>query len=130
MSNFRNVTNKITGATEKQFGAKLISIATDPLTNQTTGKPYYPCTIEFVNANGQIVQRTAIVYGANKSYGMEVGNEYMATAQQGVNSKGESAVYVHLSHLTFVNGATEDDFDFDAEVEVGQPREKEVAEFS
>jgi len=98
--------------------------------NKTTGKDYYPCTIEFVNANGQIVQRTAIVYGANKAYGMEAGNEYMATAQQGVNSKGEPAVYVHLSHLTFVNGATEDDFDFDAEVEVGQPREKEVAEFS
>ena len=124
MSNFRNVTNKITGATEKQFGAKLISIATDPLTNQTTGKPYYPCTIEFVNANSQIVQKTAIVYGKNYDYGMEVGKEYMATAQ-----KVEDRVYVHLSHLAFVNGATADDFDFDAEVEVGQPREKEVADF-
>lgn len=125
MSNFRNVTNKITGATEKQFGAKLISIATDPMTNQTTGKPYYPCTIEFVNTNGQIVQRTAIVYGKNFDYGMEVGKEYMATAQ-----KVEDRVYVHLSHLTFVNGATEDDFDFDAEVDAPAVREKELAEFN
>lgn len=130
MSNFRNVTNKITGQTEKQFSAKLVSIADAPMQNKTTGKDYYPCTIEFVNANGQIVQRTAIVYGANKSYGMEVGSEYMATAQQGVNSKGEPAVYVHLSHLTFVNGATEDDFDFDAEVDAPAVREKELAEFN
>lgn len=125
MSNFRNVANKITGATEKQFGAKLVSIATDPMTNQTTGKPYYPCTIEFVNANGQIVQRTAIVYGKNFDYGMEVGKEYMATAQ-----KVDDRVYVHLSHLTFVNGATDEDFDFDAEVTEVQPREKAVAEFN
>ena len=125
MSNFRNVTNKITGATEKQFSAKLVSIADVPMQNKTTNKDYYPCTIEFVNANGQIVQRTAIVYGANKSYGMEVGNEYMATAQ-----KVEDRVYVHLSHLTFVNGATNDDFDFDAEVDAPAMREKAPAEFA
>lgn len=106
--------NDVTGRTDYQFTAKLVSIG-DKSRPNSNGKQYVVGTCEFVNQKGNIVQRTVQIYNGNLTdkegnIRMEVGNEYLTTA----STDDEGNVYLRMSHLANASRATADDFDFSA----------------
>lgn len=87
---------------EKKLMVKLVSIAKDAL-SQTNAKGettlFYPCTIEFKNPQGNLIQTSARVFDKNYQYGMAVGNEYRATARTYADKDGAWQVDIVVSHL-------------------------------
>ena len=90
-----------------QFTGKLINLSEATLKN-TNGKNYKVAEVEFTNAKGELVKRSAVVYEGNYGKGMTIGNEYLCTASQ-----TEQGVIIQVSHL---NGTADrpdtTDFDF------------------
>lgn len=94
---------------------KLVSIAKDAL-SQTNSKGettlFYPCTIEFKNPQGNLIQSSARVFEGNFKYGMEVGNEYRATARAYQDKDGAWQVDIQVSHLQAASRPSLEDLGF------------------
>ena len=108
MFNFKP--NSVTGQLEANFNAKLISIGENFLTN-TNGVKYKVGTIEFTNAKGALVQKSARIYEKNLSYGMPVGQSYMCTVSKYQDANGATQYDIKCSHLQGAQRATSDDFE-------------------
>jgi hypothetical protein len=91
---------------EKSFTATLLSIANQPKEN-INGKLFRNASIEFPNINGELVKRQGIIYEKNFSYGMSIGNQYLAVAK-----RTENGVIITISHLANADLATIEDFGF------------------
>jgi len=113
----KNQVNEVTGNSEMQFISKLLSISEKVLVN-VNGKNYKVATIEFVNADGELVRRSAFVYEGNYQNGMEIGTQYLTTAAKTIDANGEPSVIIHVSHLTGADRATLDDFQFEEQAEI------------
>jgi hypothetical protein len=117
MSKFVKITNPLTGKTEYQFPAKLVSINTASPQKYTNASgvenEYYLATVNFVNASG--VAKTGVtaqVFKKSLDYGMPIGAEYLSTVSQGDDGK----VYIRTSHLpTGGSNATAEDFGLEFE---------------
>ena len=97
---------KTISETQKQFTAKLLSVSNSSKEN-SNGKMFYNATIQFANANAELVVRQAIIYAGNFAYGMEIGNDYLTVA-----SKTDTGVIINVSHLTNADLASAEDFGF------------------
>lgn len=82
---------------EAVFEGKILSINPNPREN-ANGKLYYVCTLEFVDANGEIQKTFGIIYDSNMQYGVEAGEYKMCTARLDENNN----VYIQVSHLPYV----------------------------
>ena len=100
----RQVVNKDNVA-ELIFPGKLLSLSESELTN-INGKNYKVGTIEFVNAQGELVERSCQIYEGNYSKGMSIGSTYRATAKRGDDGQR----YIQLSHLPMSGNASVEDF--------------------
>lgn len=90
------------------FTGKLLSISENPI--QGSGEAsFHPSTIEYENAQGKLVERSALVYEGNYAYGMSIGTSYLGKVIKGKDSEP----LLVLSHLNRASRATDDDFDFD-----------------
>lgn len=102
-------------AMEKKIMVKLVSIAsTAKSQTNAEGKTtnFYLCTVEFATPTGERVQRSGRVFEGNLKYGMEVGNEYSATARVYVDANGAQQVDIQVSHLTGTQRASLEDLGF------------------
>ena len=108
MFNFKP--NSATGQLEANFNAKLISIGENFLTN-INGVKYKVGTIEFTNAKGVLVQKSARIYEKNLSYGMPVGQSYLCTVSKYVDTAGATQYDIKCSHLQGAQRATSEDFE-------------------
>ena len=100
---------------------KLVSIASAPRTDLGC-KPFYPCTVEFTNPAGEVIQRGARVWEGNYNYGMVVGNTYSATARVYVDGDNQPQVDITVSHLTGTTRASLEDFGFEVPVAPTAPK--------
>ena len=108
MFNFKP--NSETGQLEANFNAKLISIGENFLTNINKVK-YKIGMIEFTNAKGVLVQKSARIYEKNLSYGMPVGQSYLCTVSKYIDSAGATQYDIKCSHLQGAQRATSEDFE-------------------
>ena len=108
MFNFKP--NSVTGQLEANFNAKLVSIGENFLTN-TNGVKFKVGTIEFTNAKGTLVQKSARIYEKNLSYGMPVGQSYMCTVSKYQDASGSTQYDIKCSHLQGAQRATSEDFE-------------------
>ena len=108
MFNFKP--NSVTGQLEANFNAKLINIGENFLTNINNVK-YKVGKIEFTNAKGALVQKSARIYERNLSYGMPVGQSYLCTVSKYIDSAGATQYDVKCSHLQGAERATSEDFE-------------------
>ena len=97
---------KTISETQKQFTAKLLTISAESKAN-INGNKFYHATVEFANANAELVTRQAIIYAGNFDHGMTVGNDYLTVA-----TKTETGVIINVSHLTNADQASMEDFGF------------------
>ena len=105
------IKNDVTGKTDYQFSATLISIGDKELEN-SNNKAYRVGTCEFVNQKGKTVQRTVQIYNGNLldeegEVRMKAGNDYLTTLS--FDDKGNT--YLRMSHLANASRATADDFE-------------------
>lgn len=100
---------------------KLVSIASAPRTDLGC-KPFYPCTVEFTNPKGEVIQRGARVWEGNYNYGMVVGDTYSATARVYEDAEGNPQVDITVSHLKGTQRASLDDFGFETPVAPTTPK--------
>lgn len=82
---------------EVVFEAKVLSINPNPREN-TNGKLYYVCILEFEDVNGNLQKTFGIIYNSNMEYGVEPGEFKMCTARLDENEN----VYIQVSHLPYV----------------------------
>ena len=108
MFNFKP--NSVTGQLEANFNAKLISIGENFLTNINNVK-YKIGMIEFTNAKGVLVQKSARIYEKNLSYGMPVGQSYLCTVSKYQDASGSTQYDIKCSHLQGAQRATSEDFE-------------------
>ena len=108
MFNFKP--NSVTGQLEANFNAKLISIGENFLTN-TNGVKYKVGMVEFTNAKGELIQRSARIFEKNLSYGMPVGQSYLCTVSKYIDSAGATQYDIKCSHLQGAQRATSEDFE-------------------
>ncbi len=108
MFNFKQ--NSVTGQLEANFNAKLINIGQNFLTN-INGFKYKIGTIEFTNAKGALVQKSARIHEKNLSYGMPVGQSYLCTVSKYQDASGATQYDIKCSHLQGAQRATSDDFE-------------------
>jgi hypothetical protein len=87
---------------------ELVSIAKEPI-NNAKGTAYYPATVSFEDAKGNVAKRGCLVYKANFDYGMSVGTTYLGKI---IKVVGKSPLLV-LSHLDRASQASDDDFGID-----------------
>lgn len=113
----KKIENDQNGNQRMQFSGKLISPLSPTvleLNNEKRTK-YRIANVEFTNAKGQVVQRSAAIFEGNYSKGeLTVGENYLCTVTLVVNKQtGEVTPYIQMSHLVAGAGrATADDFDF------------------
>ena len=113
MSNFKAIINPVTGKTEFNFPATLVSINTNSpqkFTNASgVDKVYYLGTVDYVNAKGiDIKGKTTQIFQVSVDKGMKAGNTYLSTVSKG--SDGE--LYIRTSSaIAGGSNATEEDFD-------------------
>ena len=106
----KKVINPLNGQVEYQFGAKMVSELSQTTRENSNGKSFKVCTIEFADVNGEIQKVAAMVYQGNYSKGLKVGETYLATARKGDNGQA----YIQMSHLPYTGAtATADMFGFD-----------------
>lgn len=82
---------------EVVFEAKVLSINPNPREN-TNGKLYYVCTLEFEDVHENLQKTFGIIYDSNMQYGVEPGEYKMCTARLDENNN----VYIQVSHLPYV----------------------------
>jgi hypothetical protein len=88
---------------------ELISIASKPIPN-TLGTSFYPATVQYVDAQDNLVKTGCLVYESNYKYGMSIGTTYLGKI---IFSKGKPLPLLVLSHLDRAGNATAETFDFD-----------------
>jgi hypothetical protein len=88
---------------------ELISIAATPIPN-AIGTSYYPATVQYENAKGNVVKSGCLVYENNFNYGMSVGTTYLGKI---IITKDKPLPLLVLSHLDRAGSATMEDFGFD-----------------
>jgi hypothetical protein len=88
---------------------ELISIAEKPIPN-AIGTSYYPATVQYENAKGNVVKSGCLVYENNFNYGMSVGTTYLGKI---IITKDKPLPLLVLSHLDRAGSATMEDFGFD-----------------
>ena len=108
MFNFKP--NSVTGQLEANFNAKLINIGENFLANSNNVK-YKIGKIEFTNAKGVLVQKSARIYEKNLSYGMPVGQSYLCTVSKYQDTSGATQYDIKCSHLQGAQRATSEDFE-------------------
>ena len=108
MFNFKP--NSVTGQLEANFKAKLINIGENFLTNSNKVR-YKIGKIEFTNAQGALVQKSARIYEKNLSYGMPVGQSYLCTVSKYQDASGSTQYDIKCSHLQGAERATSEDFE-------------------
>lgn len=109
----KEVVNPVTGQIEYQFGAKMLTELSQTTRENSNGKKFKVCTIEFADRHGEIQKVSAMVYEGNYNKGLKVGETYLATARKGDNGQA----YIQMSHLPYTgNTATTDMFGFDEAV--------------
>ena len=108
MFNFKP--NSKTGQLEANFNAKLINIGENFLANSNNVK-YKIGKIEFTNAKGVLVQKSARIYEKNLSYGMPVGQSYLCTVSKYQDTSGATQYDIKCSHLQGAQRATSEDFE-------------------
>lgn len=102
--------NEVTGNVDVTFSAKLLSISPDMLVN-VNDKGYRPCSLEFKDKNGKTQKASGIMYEKNFEHGVEIGQNYLATA-----AKTSQGVLITVSHLAgSIDRPTEDMFNFNQE---------------
>lgn len=124
MSKFKAIVNPVTGKTEYNFPATLVSINTNSpqsFTNASGVKnTYYLGAVDFVNAQG--VEKKGVttqIFAKSWGHGMKIGDTFLSTVSKGDDGK----MYIRTSHLVAGgNNATEEDFglDFDTIVETAE----------
>ncbi|MDL5511727.1 hypothetical protein QSE00_07890 [Arenibacter sp. M-2] len=105
MTKYKQIENPETGETEFLFNATLLKIGTSELEN-TNGKLYKIVTLKFNLPDGEEVERTAMCYQSNYSYGLEVGKDYLCN----LSFDEENNPNIRMSHLSNANRVTADDF--------------------
>ena len=125
MSKFKAIVNPVTGKTEYNFPATLVSINTNSPQKFTNASgveiTYYLGTVDFINAQG--VEKKGVttqIFAKSYNHGMKVGETFLSTVSKGDDGK----MYIRTSHLIAGgNNATEEDFglDFDTIVETANP---------
>ena len=120
MSKFKKIVNPVTGKTEYQFPATLVSINTNSPQKFTNASgvenTYYLGAVDFINANGEEKKGiTTQIFAKSYGYGMKVGDTFVSTVSKGDDDR----MYIRTSHLIAGgNNATEEDFGLDfAEVD-------------
>lgn len=121
----KKIENDQNGNLRMQFAGKLVAPLSETVLELNNAKrtKYRIASIEFTNAKGQTVQRSAAIFEGNYSKGpLTVGENYLCTVTMTTNSEtGEIIPYIQMSHLVAgVGRATADDFDFEV-VEVSIP---------
>ena len=115
MSKFKKIVNPVTGKTEYQFPATLVSINTNSPQKFTNASgvenTYYLGVVDFINANGEEKKGvTTQIFAKSYSYGMKVGDTFVSTVSKGDDDR----MYIRTSHLIAGgNNATEEDFGLD-----------------
>lgn len=115
MSKFKKIVNPVTGKTEYQFPATLMSVNTNAPQTYTNDSgvenTYYLGTVDFINANGEEKKGvTTQIFAKSFAYGMKPGVEYLSTVSKGDDGR----MYIRTSHLNAAgNNATEEDFGLD-----------------
>ena len=106
MTNYREITNEQTGATEYLFNATLTNVGETTLSN-SNGKDYKIVSLKFNLPNDGIeVERTAMCFAGSLKYGVEVGNAYLTN----LAFDAQGAPQLKMSHLSSSNRATVSDF--------------------
>jgi hypothetical protein len=88
---------------------ELISIASKPIPTER-GTSFYPATVQYVDAQDNLVKTGCLVYENNYKYGMSIGTTYLGKI---IFSKGKPLPLLVLSHLDRAGNATAETFDFD-----------------
>ena len=105
MTKYKTIKNLKTGESEFSFNATLLDVGKNVIQN-SNGKNYKIVTLGFQLPSGDEVQRTAICYEANYSYGIEVGKDYLSNLS--FDAKGEPQI--RMSHLNNADRASAEDF--------------------
>jgi len=106
MTQYTEVKNKETGATEFNFNGTLTEIGKQTLKN-VNDKEYKIMTVQFYLPNSKEVERSALCYASNYENGMEVGKSYLCNLSFDGNDKPN----IRISHLTNAERATSSDFE-------------------
>lgn len=88
---------------------ELISIASKPIPN-ALGTSYYPATVQYIDAQDNLVKTGCLVYESNYKYGMSVGTTYLGKI---IFAQGKPLPLLVLSHLDRAGNATAETFGFD-----------------
>ncbi len=105
----KTIFNEVTKKNEIQFNGKLVSLNTEKRFENSNQKGFFLGVIEFVNAAKKVVQSSCSVWEATVKKGIEVGQSYLATAQQADNG----TIYIHCSNLQGASQASAEDFGFE-----------------
>jgi hypothetical protein len=115
MSKFKKITNPVTGKTEYQFPATLVSINTNSPQKFTNASgvenTYYLGAVDFINANGEEKKGvTTQIFTKSYNHGMKIGDIFLSV----VSKSDDNKMYIRTSHLIAGgNNATEEDFGLD-----------------
>lgn len=88
---------------------ELVSISSKPIPN-ALGTSYYPATVQYMDAQDNLVKTGCLVYESNYKYGMSVGTTYLGKI---IFAKGKPMPLLVLSHLDRAGNATAETFGFD-----------------
>ena len=105
MTEYREITNDVSGESEFLFNATLLKIGKKTLSNSNE-KEYKIVTLGFDLPDGEEVERTAICYATNYEYGIEVGKAYLCN----LTFDEEASPQIRMSHLSNANRASANDF--------------------
>ncbi|GHC46708.1 hypothetical protein [Ulvibacter litoralis] len=105
MTEYREITNDISGESEFLFNATLLKIGENTLTN-SNDKDYKIVTLRFDLPDGEEVERTAMCYASNYIHGVEVDKSYLCN----LSFDGEGSPQIRMSHLSNANRASTNDF--------------------
>ena len=104
----KKVVNSLTGKTEFQIEAKMLTPLSETTLINKNGKNYKLTAIEFADKDGTIQKANAAIYEGNYSKGVQVGETYLATARKADDGK----IWIQMSHLLAgASFATADMFD-------------------
>ena len=105
MTEYREITNEVSGESEFLFNATLLKIGENTLSNSNE-KEYKIVTLGFDLPNGEEVERTAMCYASNYEHGLEVGKAYLCN----LSFDGEGNPQIRMSHLSNAERASVEDF--------------------
>ena len=105
MTNYKEISNELTGAVEFEFNATLLEIGKTVLKN-TNDKEYKIVTLQFSLPTGLEVERTAMCYASNYEKGVEIGKDYLCN----LSFDEEEKPQIRMSHLHNANRPCLEDF--------------------